>query len=237
MCLAFAKGAGAQVIVDGLWRPGVSVFVGVDKTVSHLWKAAVKSGLGYYYVDNAYFDKVRGQYFRVAHNVLQHNGKGKSNGKRLAEQRIVMDPWAAGGEHVLMCPQSDTFMQFPVTYPGDWTTDARQRIAAVTDRPVVLRPWNPSKLGLRQTLPGALQGAHATVAWSSASLIESVLHGIPIIAEGVCAATPMSGTYADIESLPRPERANWAGVLADNHWTIDEFKSGRAWHDLQHQRN
>lgn len=230
--VAFAKGSGAQIVVDGKFRGGVSVFAGITLGMQRLWKDSQAGG--YIYLDNSYFDKSRTlNVQRITWNALQHDGLGESTGARFKKLGIQLEPWRkAAGDYMLLCPQSDTFMQFPVVYPGDWISETRHRLSVLTKRTTMLREWSASKRTLAATLPLALRYAHATVAWTSAALVESVVHGVPIIAEGQCAASPMSGTWEQLENLPRPDRLPWAHVLADNQWTIEEMETGKAWRDL-----
>jgi hypothetical protein len=75
--------------------------------------------------------------------------------------------------------------------------------------------------------------AHALITWSSAAAVMAVLAGVPVVTMGPCAAAPMAGDIADVENLPQPERESWAGVLADNQWTLDEMRAGKAWEALR----
>jgi len=59
-----------------------------------------------------------------------------------------------------------------------------------------------------------------------------LLAGVPVIVSDRCAAFRLSGSFQAIEYLPRPTRETWAGVLADNQWTLNEMRSGEAWAKL-----
>lgn len=232
LCQAFVDSCGGKVITDGVLREGAAFFYGVDGSNVDVWRAVQRERRDYFYSDNSYFDATRGDYFRVTRNGLQHSGTGPSNGKRFASLRIDVKPWRRRGDHIVMCPQSDHFMTVIAGVAFDWTRHTRDALARFSGRPLRLREWNRDKSALSATLPADLDGAHALVTWSSAAAVEAVLSGVPVVCTGPCAAAPMGGDIADIECLPTPAREQWAGVLADNQWTVSEFRRGLALDEL-----
>lgn len=228
LCLAFVRGCGGQIGTD--LRPGPAFFYGVDESNVGVWREVLASGRDYYYCDNSYFDSARQECFRVTKNGLQHHGYGRSDGKRFRALGVEIKPWRAVGEHIVVCPQSEPFMRTMARYEGNWESEIAARLAAVTSRTLRVRSWSANKGKLAATLGQDLEGAHALVTWSSAAAITAVLAGVPVIVEGEdCAARRLSGVIDQIESLPTPERENWAGVLADNQWTPEELTNGTAW--------
>lgn len=232
ICVAFSRGAEAQI--GTMLREGAAFFYGVDGSNVEIWNRVRELGREFYYCDNAYFDGARQRYFRVTRNALQHSGVGISDGKRLAKLGIEIKPWRTAGRHVVVCPQSAHFMHTVVGRPGDWLEDVMPEIAAVTDRPVLVRGWSADKGKMAATLEQDLVDAHVLVTWSSAAAIAAILAGVPAIVLGECAAAPVAGTTMDqIENPPTPDgREQWAAVLADNQWTLDEFRAGVAWRAL-----
>lgn len=233
ICQAFAQGCGGHLSL--LLREGPAFFYGVDASNVDIWNSVRQHQREFYYCDNAFFDGTRQQFFRVSRNALQHSGVGKSDGARFARLGIEIKPWRQAGEHIVVCPQSTHFMKTVVGYQGDWAEDVMPQIAARSSRAVVFRGWSPDKAALASTLEQDLAGAHVLVTWSSAAAITAVLNGVPAIVMGQCAAAPMCGRSLDeLEQPPMPDgREEWAGVLADNQWTLDEFRSGVAWRHLQ----
>lgn len=222
ICAAFMAGAPEDA-------PG-SVFYGVENDNLEEWSAAQSEC--YWYIDNSYFDTSRGTYFRVTRNAMQHSGSGESDGRRFRSLRAAIRPWRKHGRHILVCPQSDHFMRL-CGYYGDWTADTVRALSKVSDRPIRIRLWSPDKAKLAATLESDLIGAHCLVTHSSAAAISAVLAGVPVVCTAKCAASAMSGGLADVESLPTPEgREQWASVLADNQWTLAEFRDGTAWRML-----
>lgn len=230
LCLAFIKGCGGQ-IAGGRLRDGPAVFYGVDQSNDSIWRDVLASGHDWYYIDNSYFDAARQQRFRVSRNRLQHSGWGKSNGERFRALGIPIQPWRTTGRHIVVCPQSDAFMKLLAGRSGHWGRQTVEELQRSTGREVRLRPWLRDKGCSSATLAQDLIGAHALVTWSSAAAVTAVLAGIPVIVRASdCAARPMSGT--ELEALPTPDRQTWAGVLADNEWTVKELTDGTAWRAL-----
>jgi hypothetical protein len=229
ICEAFVKPVGGVVITDGVLRDGPAFFYGVDASNIAVWSQVKAEKREYFYSDNSYFDSTRGTYFRVTRNGLQHSGYGRSMGARFRALGIRIKPWRTTGEHVLICPQSEHFMRMLAGTNYDWTQCTMEALRSFTKRPLRVRPWNGNKARLGETLPHDLEGAHALVTWSSAAAVEAVLAGVPIVTTGPCAARPMGGDIAEVEDLPKPEREQWAGVLADNQWTLAEMRDGKVW--------
>lgn len=233
ICLAFARGSNGQI--SGMLREGSAFFYGVDESNVKIWHSVRELGREFFYCDNSYFDGARQQFFRITRNALQHSGIGRSDGKRLAKLQIEIKPWRQSGTHVLVCPQSTHFMRAVVGLDRDWLAEIMASLPSLTDRPVRVRAWSPNKTALAQTLHEDLASAHVMVTWSSAAAVTAILAGVPAIVLGQCAAAPMAGTSLDqLEQPPMPEgREQWAAVLADNQWTLDEMRAGIAWRALQ----
>lgn len=235
ICAAFVAGCGGAVARGSpQLLPGPAFFYGIDSSNEHLWREC-RADLGreFYYCDNSFFDKTRQTYFRVAKNRLQHPGTGISDGHRFRALGIEIKPWRASGDTVLVCPQSDHFMRCVVGYPGEWLPGVVAAAAEFSGKPVKVREWGRDKAKLARSLAADLESAAALVTWSSAAAVTAVLAGVPICVGADSAAGPMAGPLQDLNNLPRPERENWAGVLADAQWTIAEMADGTAWKVLQ----
>lgn len=233
ICLAFVRGCGGQ-IGTGL-REGAAVFYGVDQSNIHIWREVCASGRDYFYIDNSVFDTNRQKCFRVTRNGLQHNGAGASDGRRFAALGVEIKPWRERGEHIVLCPQSPAFMKTIVGYVGNWLDDARADAEMFAPRRELrVREWSANKGALAATLSQDLARAHALATWSSAAAVTAVLAGVPVIVGGQdCAAASMAGAWHDVEALPQSDdRERWAGVLADNEFTLDEMRAGMAWRHL-----
>ncbi|MES2018634.1 MAG: hypothetical protein V4484_19260 [Pseudomonadota bacterium] len=232
---AFCAGAGGMVTkrLEAL-QPGAAAFYGVVPATKPLWDAARAQGRDTFYMDNAYFDPTREVYFRVAKNSLQHSGLGVSDGKRFAALKIDIKPWRRAGRHVLICPQSDQFMRDVIEYPGSWLADTLASLRKLTDRELRVRAWTGHKREWFRTLPDDLRDCWALVTYSSASAVSAMLAGIPAICSpSDCISSSMAGRFDQIETPPMPDnRREWAEVVADNQWTLDEMRQGMTWRAL-----
>lgn len=238
ICVAFAEAANGQMVVDTqILESGPVFFWGVDKSNQHLWVQARARG-DFYYGDNSYFDgTARGEYFRITHNRLQHSGDGHTDASRFAALGITVTVKRAPGSHVVVCPQSDYFMENVIGYRGNWCDQTVAELRDLTDREIRVRDWNRDKAKAQATLGADLVGAHALVTWSSAAAVTAALAGVPPFVGGDCPARMVGND--DISYIENPHlasaaaRLNWAGVLADNQWTLEEIRTGIAWAALQ----
>lgn len=231
ICNAFIQGAPRNV--DGY------VFYGVGATNLGEWQQALHDyDRPFYLIDNAYFDSARQQYFRVTKNRFQHSGLGISDCRRFEQLGVMVYPWRnTPGEHIILIEQSDDFMQtVGGTTNHRWLHQTSQALASLApNRPVELRPWSRDKAFASTTLDLHLVNAHALITWSSAAAITALLRGVPVCCFGQCAAEPLSTPLRLIENPIEhsvEQRYNWAGLLADNQFTIDEMRNGYAWRAL-----
>lgn len=230
ICSAFQ--AGAPRHTDG------SVFFGTEGVMDAFQRA--KSGT-WFYVDNAYFDRCRGTYFRVTKNALQVDVRAKtSTGERFRQLGITIKPMREQlGSKILVIPQSDSFMKSTLGKPGDWTRDTLHhlKVFGVPEADIKVRPWLRDKKQAYIELREDLKDAKLVVTWSSASAITALLEGVPAISESGASTWITGPLVADLVHKPRMpglvERAHFAAVLADNQFTLDEFRDGTAWRWLE----
>lgn len=211
-------------------------FYGVTPDTRPVWRAARAEGRRWFYCDNAYFG--HGQYFRVTEGRLQHDGlAGAPDYTRLAQLAGYGGrprSWRAGGRHILICPPGEAFMD--LTDQGQtaaaWLADIRRRLAALTDRPIRVRP-KPTKAAPAPPLEADLAGAWCLVTHMSNTAVEAIMAGVPAIVTGASAAAPMATSLEAIETPARPDgRRAWAARLAANQWTRREIATGLAWRAL-----
>jgi hypothetical protein len=241
LCRAFAAGVSrcngaAQVIADASrLLPGAAVFYGVRPNQAHILDAAMEAHRDWYYIDNAYFDPTREVYYRITRNRLQHHGVDASDGTRFASLKIPIHPWRKSGSHILLCPQSDEFLDLFCGQGAKWTHHTLNRLSEITPRELRVRPWKPNKVEWYRTLPEDLEDCWALVTYSSASAITAMLNGIPafVTAEDCISAVVANRSLDTIEHpyywhnlLP------WCNVIADNQFTVEEIASGYAWRRL-----
>jgi hypothetical protein len=227
ICAAFIAGAPRKA--EG------RVFYGITETNREAWVEARRDSAPYFYIDNAYFDKARGSYFRITLGRVQCTGLGLSDCRRFDALGISIQPWRSTRSRiVLICSQSAEFYVNVLDGGGaDWAPSVAALLGESGFVPKV-RAWDRDKAKLAATLGADLADACALVTWSSAAAITAVLAGVPIVA-GESAAAPMAGSLLELieNRLPRrDDRRQWAGVLADNQWTLAEMRDGTAWRML-----
>lgn len=240
ICAAFA--AGAPKHATG------AVFFGTEGVMSAFQRA--KSGT-WWYIDNAYTDPQRGQYFRVTKNALQVDPTAPgwtplasfllrpSTGARFARLGITVKEWRDNPNgQILVIPQSDDFMKSTLGRKGDWLGETVNKLNAWGFGPRIrVRPWQRNKTQAYVELHKDLDNAAVVVTWSSASAITALYEGIPAISESGSAhwlTGPL--TQEDVRDPLRPsvaDRQRFLEVLADNQFTLDEFRNGTAWRWLE----
>jgi len=245
ICKALAHGAPASAQGD--------VFFGTEGQMV-AWQTAQKraavGGAPFFYVDNAYTDPQRGQYFRVTKNALQVgpmwrdgsriDGKLRySTGERFARLGIKVKDWRdKPNGTILVIPQSDDFMKSTLGRKGDWLGETVAKINSWgLGHRIRVRPWQRDKKQAYIELHKDLNDAALVITWSSASAITALYEGIPAISESGSACALTGGLLEQRVREPlRPslaERQRFLEVLADNQFTLDEFRDGTAWRWLE----
>ena len=209
ICAAFVAGAPRSTF--GF------VFYGVDDSNLRDWRIARNSGEPWWYIDNSYFDKVRGKQFRVTRDALQlRNARYViSTGDRFDRLELRVQPWQHNpAGHWLVCPQSDSFMHTIAQAP-DWFKQVTP-----AEGEVRVRPWLRDKLKRQATLVEDLQGARCLITHTSAAAVGALLEGIPAF---VSEQSAVSGVKFGSDRYPVFH------ALADAQFTLNEMKQGLAW--------
>lgn len=230
LCQQFAAGIQAcgeraRVVLQppAQLHDGAAVFYGVVPETAHLWQQARREGRDWYYIDNSYFDASRGTHYRITRNAVQFKGIAPSDGKRRAALGLPVSPMRDGGDHVVICLQSPSFMKVVAeTDPQAWFDGIRAKVAR-RGLLMRLRGWNGDKGRQMATLKGDLQRAALLVTWSSAAAIEAYRAGVPVQVAEQSAA----------QGIAPAQRDDWLNSLADNQWTLDELSNGTAWRALR----
>jgi hypothetical protein len=144
----------------------------------------------------------------------------------------------------------------------DWANYAIGKIRSVTDRPIIIRthPAHSIKdsdefhnlvssvalsggsditfsLGKHKSFADNIAGAYCSVAYSSGSSVDSVLHGVPTVAAdpGNFAWNISTNYLEDIEKIKRATEADinqWLNNLSYSQWSLSEMHNGTAWRHL-----
>lgn len=232
---AFCEGCGGQYRESRLIENAPAVFYGLSKFTVTVHRAASERGYDWYYIDNGYFRPGHYDgYYRVTKNAAQHDGSGKASPARWDSLGLTIEPWKRDGRHVLVIGQSRTYFDLRGMRGGNWLWDTLAAIGNATDRPIVVRPKPTMRTLRKRPVATDLEDAWCVVAHTSNVAVEAVQAGVPVFVTGDCAAASMSETdLAKIETPVYPDREQWAWNLAANQWTLDEFRTGKCWRDLQ----
>lgn len=216
LCDAFKEGAPKSDVF-------ANVFYGVNESNMRDFQIVRNSGQDWYYIDNSYFDKVRGQQFRIAKNKLQVSAVGTRviEWGRFDALGIPVRAWRdpGRGQYLLAIEQSPSFMS-DIVRDAEWLnrTVGQYKHRAPGSR-VVVRPWMRDKIKAQATLVSEMQGAELMVAHSSAAAVTAITYGLPVI------TSPVSAIYG----MHPDEREHVLNVLACSQFTVDEIRSGKAW--------
>lgn len=234
LAYAFAKGCGGTITDDLAYLyPGPVATFGTPPVWPLLTRAR-EQGRDWYFADHGYY--ARGKYYRITKNAYQHDGAGTSSGERFgAIRKTHIQPWRTTGSHVLICPNSDIHFQLHGLDAATWLREVTETLRAHTDREIRIR-WKAQR-GDRP-IEADLVNAWAVVAYSSASVLDGLMAGVPCFPLAPFAAARRMGLQ-DLSKIEAPfypeDRARFLQVLADQQWTLPEILSGMAWRDLEDQ--
>jgi hypothetical protein len=197
----------------------------------------------FYYVDSGYFgnqvgsSNLRGTklWHRIVRNDLQHNHIVSRPPDRLDRLGIKFQARRHGSRIIVAAPD-DKPCRFYGIDREQWITDTVASIQRYTDRPVLVRQRNPSRLNrvIEDPLSRLLaDDVHALVTFNSAAAIESILAGVPafVLAPTHAAAPVANQDLAQIESPHWPDLDKihaWACHLAYGQFHVRELRDGTA---------
>lgn len=231
-CKAFARGCGSGEVVDEYRRGHIWAGFGQPELWSGL-QSAIRSGAPWYYADHSYFPRARYRHYRVTRNAFQRSqfpdGFDTPDYNKAADLIGKPEPWTHSGRHIVVCAQTENHhSRF-----GDrkWLNRTLDQLAEYTDRPLCVRRNKRASVSLQHDL----KDCWCLITHTSAAAIEAIMHGVPAICTGDCAASPY--TKRDVVNVENPwrpdfDRWEWAAILAANQWDLSEIKNGRCWEYL-----
>lgn len=225
--LAFALGCGGTVAHPTILRAGdFAAFC--TPPVWSLLRQAQAEGRGWYYGDHGYVG--RGRYFRITRNAYQHDGRGDAAPDRFRAFGRRVQAWRTSGQHVLVCPNSETYFQLFGMTAAQWVRDTVAALQQVTDREIRVR-WKTTAVPILSDL----RDAWALVTFSSAAALDALIAGVPVFSLAPWSAAARMGrsSVAEIEAPAYPDdREPFLWNLAAQQFRLDEIASGYAWRVL-----
>lgn len=239
---ALAKGIPGSRIVTGAPPDDCQPFAvwGHIHPAGSIIPAALKSGRPFWYIDNGYIQPAKGSrrgYYRLTYRgfdpVLL---EGPPEPRRLA-RKALLAPWRSQGSHVVIAYPGPTYGALAGLSMPEWIAGIRQRVEAVTKRPIVIR--QKPAIGDRNGTPieAVLANAWALVTHSSNVAVDAVMAGVPVFVEPSSPAAPVGNLdLARIENPVRPPREEWFASLLAQQYSLEEMASGFAWSMMEKVR-
>lgn len=168
-------------------------------------------------------------FFRICNGTVHERNIRRRNRKsdRWEQLEIKIQPWS-NGSHIVVCCISDLNCSLN-------NIDIKQDIKCIIKAsrlPLIIRPKVQKRI-IERPLSKDLAGAFATITWTSASAVESVIAGVPAIvlcdyiAKDVC-----SPSLKHMHAPLKPDREQFLFDLAYHQWNIDEFRNGLPYIDM-----
>lgn len=199
--------------------------------------------------DKGYFDEYlkKPKYLRVSVNAQQpdkHLRRVRHSVDRFNALGIKFSPTTRRGDYILLCGIGPKQCVRHGLQYGQWERETYRKLKAATDRPIFCRekPGNRQIEGIPRLSDirpsAAIRGAWAVVCMTGNIGADSILEGVPVIAEG----GPGSVYYRhrlqdidDINPLPQDLALQALADIAYWQWTLDEIRSGDLWANLRNE--
>lgn len=199
---------------------------------------ARQQGLDWYCIDTGYFGNRSSHknWFRVTRNEYQNSQPVKPrSGQRLSALKLDRTQYPRGSRIVVVPAHPKVCEAWQLGNADAWLANTVTMIKQHTDRPIVVRD-RPASRHVRQTenvfTDFIRNDVHAVISWTSNCLVESAMHGIPVISLGPSAALQISGRLESIDNLPDLDRDQveaWMRHLSHGQFTLAEMRSGAWW--------
>jgi hypothetical protein len=195
---------------------------------------AVRNGGDWWHVDNGFYWPANGRptgYYAITFRGLTPAFLADADRTRLP---LRMAAWRQSrGDHVLLALPGMHYGRILGADMAAWCRTIAERIAAHTDRPVIVR-----EKGCARPLAHDLARAFVVVTHSSKVAVDAVVAGVPAVVEPSNPAAPVCSTdLAEIETPKMPERDAWWASLMAQQFTLDEMRSGFAFRAMQRMKD
>jgi len=211
------------------------VVAGISKRI--VPNLARARGLNWWSIDTGYMgNHQEKRYLRITKNGWQDTGPVvPRNDSRLRRLRIDRSRIRRGSRILLVPPHPKVCLYYEL---GDYDAWIHQHLALIkqhTDRDVVIR-HRPASRYDRQTSDRFIdvlqQDVNCVVVYNSNCAVESVIHGIPVVALGESATAPLNQDIKDIHHLSELDSDQveaWLRHLSFRQFNRREIAAGVAW--------
>jgi len=196
-------------------------------------------------LETGYVNRGDGEHHHYAAGFNGLNGRADFRNKSMGPERweklkTQMRPYSPGNK-IILCGQVPWDASVEGSYHVVWCQETAQRLAVITNRPVVFRPHPLAPIDpirgcgySKAPLLEDLKDAHCVVTFNSNSAVEALIYGKPVFAfdEGSMVWDLANKSLSDLEEPKCPDRKQWAANLAWTQWTPAEMREGHAWRHL-----
>ena len=187
------------------------------------------------YIDHAYLNRGHEQKnYRFGINKLFAYPKDAScatfDNSRLKKMNVDLKDWQKNGNHIVVCPPSETIMTFYECH--NWLEKTLTILKANTERPLVVRT-KPKYGDVSRPLRMDLVNAHALVTHCSNAAVEAVIEGIPVFVSDHSVCKYVGST--DLTKIENPiykDRTQWLNYLSFAQFSLNELKDEECFKDI-----
>jgi hypothetical protein len=175
----------------------------------------------HYRLDHAYIG--RNEFFRMTRDDFQPSVIRERPSDRWDDLKkrfnLSIEPWRNGKKIVVALSMPGTYDFFGVPQWGKSIEGELKK----SNREVVVRQRKETR-----PIKNDLADAHCLITYSSNSVIDALLMGVPVFTAGPSIARPMSGKWGDWENPVYPDRESFMNHVAYCQFSLAEFRSGYA---------
>ena len=141
----FANGSGLKIRKIDNYKENDWACFGSPHTCKSL-STARKRGDVWFYGDHAYIGRMK--YYRITKNAFQLSDmkQGVPMFCKNINSSIKIKPWIKDGNHILVCPPDNIIASLMGFNECDWLTDVLKKLENNTDRKILVRARDKSKL-------------------------------------------------------------------------------------------
>jgi hypothetical protein len=224
-----------QISRDMTINNSPGVFWGLARQNFDLIKEYQNLNKQFYFTDMPYWNRYMGNNrdtcsWRIIPNSLHCNWVEDYPNDRFKKLNITVKEWRKTGDHILVCPSSNTINRF--YNQNNWLNDTLAELKKYTDRPIKIRnkPRNSKTSGplaALTTFEEDVKNAWAVVTLVSIAGVEAACLGIPVFCNLASPVATLGNTnIANIESPLLNDRTKCLNTLAYYQYTENELKAG-----------
>lgn len=173
-------------------------------------------------------------YWRWCYEGLHDNRKLEVPSDRFEKWNLDIKPWNMEGDHILLCPSSDTMTKFMHNKTSDkWAEDTYNELKRHTKRPIKVR-YKPRKAGTSGPhvadvpLSSDFDNCFAVVVSGSITAVDALASGIPVFSTSDLAPSAWC-TNRGLSNINTPQyydREHLFYNLAYKQYSIKEMREG-----------